>query len=166
MIALGLYSTTTRPMFMLLRNDNTNASDLVQDMIQDRLLIATLVATQASIFCELLMITCFPFDDASPANKWHMLENAFQMLMPGGLILSWTFCTTFDADMSSISIANACPLWSGCGMLYLLKYAVFLALALEVMLTGIGLATSGYHYWSRGSIRLTQDKEDDKASFV
>ncbi|KAI8063814.1 hypothetical protein BC940DRAFT_321494 [Gongronella butleri] len=117
--SLSQYSKHAVPILALLKNEER----VSMAVIQDRRLIATLVASQASIFCPLflLMSQCCGVKERelagdqdnndtdstfqltnSPSAKAAIafMRSAFdlfcQFLMPLGLVLSWLFCISFD----------------------------------------------------------------------
>lgn len=116
-ISLSIYNYNAIPIFSLLEEDATNVvikgHQIIYDMIQDRRLIATLVAAQASIFCPLFLLmsscntstSCFEYITRrtrssivlSTTEIWRaIIEQFCQFLMPLGLAMSWMFCITFD----------------------------------------------------------------------
>ncbi|KAL0074676.1 hypothetical protein J3Q64DRAFT_1609555, partial [Phycomyces blakesleeanus] len=103
LITLGLYSSVSIPIFSILGNENTFMYGTLEnshqvwavEMVQDRRVIATLVATQASIFCPLFLLLGHHFQPAPPSA-----ELICQLLMPLGLSMSWMFCILFDRKTS------------------------------------------------------------------
>lgn len=116
-ISLSIYNYNAIPIFSLLEEDATNVvikgHQIIYDMIQDRRLIATLVAAQASIFCPLFLLmsswnaptSYFEYITRktkssialSTSEIWRAIVEQFcQFLMPLGLAMSWNFCITFD----------------------------------------------------------------------
>ncbi|OAD74918.1 hypothetical protein PHYBLDRAFT_61037 [Phycomyces blakesleeanus NRRL 1555(-)] len=128
LITLGLYSSVSIPIFSILGNENTFMYGTLEnshqvwavEMVQDRRVIATLVATQASIFCPLFLLLGHHFQPAprashrEPGSKsitgtgagaggdvWRAsAELICQLLMPLGLSMSWMFCILFDRKTS------------------------------------------------------------------
>ncbi|ORX44033.1 hypothetical protein DM01DRAFT_1268275, partial [Hesseltinella vesiculosa] len=105
MASLSQYSRQTLPILSLFKNDE----DMPQAVIHDRRLIATLVASQASIFCPLFLLmsqnadttstptTIFSIGIHPSSSFWRIAFDLFcQFLMPLGLVLSWLFCISFD----------------------------------------------------------------------
>ncbi|KAG2198433.1 hypothetical protein INT47_009010 [Mucor saturninus] len=103
--SLSIYNYDAIPVFLLLEEDASSlvlkGHEIIYDMIQDRRLIATLVAAQASIFCPLFLLmsasSTAPSICQTTADIWRtVIEQFCQFLMPLGLALSWIFCITFD----------------------------------------------------------------------
>lgn len=104
-LSLSIYNYDAIPVFLLLEEDASSlvlkGHEIIYDMIQDRRLIATLVAAQASIFCPLFLLmsasTAIPSVCQTTSDIWRtVIEQFCQFLMPLGLALSWIFCITFD----------------------------------------------------------------------
>ncbi|KAF7726662.1 hypothetical protein EC973_008536 [Apophysomyces ossiformis] len=162
-----LYTINTKPIFSLIRDEDIDTVEVITNMIHDRRLIVTLVAAQASIFCELLMIDYFPSDDTPPTGVWQLVENALQTMIPASLFLSWIFCDVFDDDLSSIGIDNIChSCLLGCNELYALKLAVRVALILETGFAVVNFGQAVYSYLTSHSIQLTLEDGDDKTGFL
>ncbi|KAG1050542.1 hypothetical protein G6F43_007192 [Rhizopus delemar] len=70
---------------------------LISQVVLDRRLISTLVASQASIFCSLLVMLIDPGTESS------VTERVCQVLMPLGLSASWLFSIAFDLKTMSQS---------------------------------------------------------------
>lgn len=102
--SLSIYNYDAIPVFLLLEEDPSSlvskGHEIIYDMIQDRRLIATLVAAQASIFCPLFLLmsaSTVPSICQEASDIWRtVIEQFCQFLMPLGLALSWIFCITFD----------------------------------------------------------------------
>lgn len=163
-ISLSIYNYNAIPVFSLLEEDATNivikGHQIIYDMIQDRRLIATLVAAQASIFCPLFLLmsscntstSCFEYITRrtrssialSTTEIWRaIIEQFCQFLMPLGLAMSWMFCITFDQRTEAALIdqnmmglkfsegINSCIL-----AIYVvdrLKYIIITVLVMEVL---------------------------------
>ncbi|KAI7872016.1 hypothetical protein BDF14DRAFT_1697801, partial [Spinellus fusiger] len=109
-ITLGLYNHVSTPIFTIINNEDLLAYDIQDkthspwliEMIQDRRLIATLVATHASIFCPLfLLLGCnLQANASSSVAISHVfrapVELICQLIMPLGLAMSWILCMKFD----------------------------------------------------------------------
>ncbi|KAI8081309.1 uncharacterized protein BX664DRAFT_249231, partial [Halteromyces radiatus] len=145
--SLGRYSKETIPLFSLLHDHSTQTEEFRQAIIQDRRLIATLVAAQASIICPLfLLIGNQSFflltsqDHHSELTQfWRTaLDLLCQFLMPLGLALSWLFCISFDQKTNMI---QSHTIWSYLDTsLFLtgnLKYMMVIALVLEMAFVSI-----------------------------
>ncbi|KAI7901407.1 uncharacterized protein BX663DRAFT_514325 [Cokeromyces recurvatus] len=108
-ISLVKYNFSTCPILSLF--DNVKSHQFIYDMIEDRNLIATLIAAQASIFCPLFLLMSSPVStyyeystriSFSTADICRiMIEHLCQFLMPFGLSMSWLFCITFDKRTKS-----------------------------------------------------------------
>lgn len=159
-LSLGVYNYNAIPVFLLLEDEFEPTTilkrhQMISDMIQDRRLIATLVAAQASIFCPLflLMSTSSSSSITTHLNSiksqlptseiWRtFIEQFCQFLMPLGLALSWIFCITFDKRTADallsqdlFQVLDDCALAS-----YIensLKYIVIAILLLEVIIIWI-----------------------------
>ncbi|KAI7857482.1 hypothetical protein BDC45DRAFT_34348 [Circinella umbellata] len=128
--SLSIYSTHTIPIFSLFsryrqqqiaattHHDNrlnAHESTILLEMIQDRRLISTLVAAQASVFCPLfLLLTSYSKQKQEKRQEQEKQQEQDQqqeqehprrialdlvwchVLMPFGLALSWIFCIAFD----------------------------------------------------------------------
>lgn len=119
--SLCIYSTNTRSLSSLFakkyyydpsqqasfRIDESTSAIMIQ-MIQDRRLISTLVAAQASIFCPLFLLV-----NSNSMKKNHYIPSIeqllCQLLMPAGLAISWVFCICFDLKTLSV-ISHDIPL--------------------------------------------------------
>ncbi|CAO3599600.1 unnamed protein product [Absidia cylindrospora] len=130
--SLSQYSKEAIPVFTLLPStkdaiDADNNENLVnrihsfgQALIQDRRLIATLVAAQTSIFCPLFLLvgnaaTCMnhhhhpsnadqqQHSSSSVVGFWKTaLDLLCQIIMPLGLAMNWLFCLSFDHKTSHL----------------------------------------------------------------
>ncbi|ORZ07901.1 hypothetical protein BCR42DRAFT_472094 [Absidia repens] len=131
--SLSQYSKEAIPIFTLLPGtkgaiDADNNENLVnrihsfgQALIQDRRLIATLVAAQTSIFCPLFLLvgnaaTCMnhhhhpsnadqqqQHSSSSVVGFWKTaLDLLCQIIMPLGLAMNWLFCLSFDHKTSQL----------------------------------------------------------------
>jgi hypothetical protein len=163
-ISLSIYNYSAIPVFSLLEEDAANVvikgHQIIYDMIQDRRLIAILVAAQASIFCPLFLLmsswnsptSCFEYITRrtkssiilSTSEIWRaIIEQFCQFLMPLGLAMSWSFCITFDQrtdaalvdqNMMGLNFSeniNSCAL-----AIYVansLKYIIIMVLVMEVL---------------------------------
>ena len=116
--SLSIYSTHTIPIFSLFSHHrqqqivttphhdthlNAHESSILLEMIQDRRLISTLVAAQASVFCPLFLL--LTSNNKQEQEKQQKQERPRRIaldlvcchaLMPFGLALSWIFCILFD----------------------------------------------------------------------
>ncbi|CEP15541.1 hypothetical protein [Parasitella parasitica] len=195
-LSLSIYNYSAIPMFSLLEEDATNVvikgHQIIYDMIQDRRLIATLVAAQASIFCPLflLMSSCSTsticheyvtrrsFIVLSTSEIWRaIIEQFCQFLMPLGLGMSWIFCITFDQrteaalidqNMMGLNFAEdqALAAYVANG----LKYIVIVVLLMEVLTIWL----SSYIYavilfkaqCQQHGIRLIEGDENDVEEYA
>ncbi|KAL7315776.1 hypothetical protein PS15m_004952 [Mucor circinelloides] len=191
-LSLSIYNYSAIPVFSLLEEDAANVvikgHQIIYDMIQDRRLIATLVAAQASIFCPLFLLmsscnaptSCFEyvtrrsFIVLSSSEIWRaIIEQFCQFLMPLGLAMSWIFCITFDQrteaalidqNMMGLNFAED----TSCALaIYVangLKYIIITVLAMEVL----AIWLSSYQYamilfraqYQQQAIRLNEDEND------
>ncbi|KAI9253489.1 hypothetical protein BDA99DRAFT_540741 [Phascolomyces articulosus] len=123
--SLSIYSTHTIPIFSLFSRHpqhqqttttaslyhenhlNAHETTVLLEMIQDRRLISTLVAAQASVFCPLfLLLTTHNYNSNNNASSKQQETTrpprlaldliCCHVLMPFGLALSWIFCILFD----------------------------------------------------------------------
>ncbi|KAI9345443.1 hypothetical protein BD770DRAFT_446975 [Pilaira anomala] len=156
-LSLGVYNYNAIPVFLLLEDEFEPTTilkrhQMISDMIQDRRLIATLVAAQASIFCPLFLLMSTSsitthlnsIKSQLPTSEiWRtFIEQFCQFLMPLGLALSWIFCITFDKRTADallsqdlFQVLDECALAS-----YIensLKYIVISILLLEVIIIWI-----------------------------
>lgn len=132
--SLSVYSSYTVPVFSLFQQQASHIDRAVLlEMVQDRRLISTLVAAQASVFCPMFLILTShqsrsdtnnhhnptPALDTPPATAATTLSSILlrllcQLLMPLGLSLSWLFCILFDRKTTAALVADeqsAPPLW-------------------------------------------------------
>ncbi|KAI9245968.1 hypothetical protein BY458DRAFT_536964 [Sporodiniella umbellata] len=72
--------------------------EMIYDVIEDRRLIATLVSSQASIFCPLFLL--FNLYESQPESASFPFELLLECVMPVGLAVSWFFCNTFNYHVS------------------------------------------------------------------
>lgn len=192
-LSLSIYNYSAIPIYSLLEEDATNVvikgHQIIYDMIQDRRLIATLVAAQASIFCPLFLLmsscntstSCFEyvtkrlFVVLSTTDIWRAIVEQFcQFLMPLGLAMSWIFCITFDrrteaalVDQNMMGL-NFAEQQTSCALaMYVangLKYIIITVLAMEVL----AIWLSSYQYamilfraqYQQRAIQLTEDEGD------
>ncbi|KAI8644211.1 hypothetical protein BD408DRAFT_481412 [Parasitella parasitica] len=195
-LSLSIYNYSAVPVFSLLEEDATNivtkGHQVIYDMIQDRRLIATLVAAQASIFCPLFLlmsacsasticheyVTRRSFIILSTSEIWRAITEQFcQFLMPLGLAMSWIFCITFDQrteaalanqNMMGLNFADdhALAIYVANG----LKYIVIVVLVMEVL----AIWLSSYTYavilfkaqYQQQSIRLYEDGENSVQEYA
>ena len=178
--SLSIYSSHTIPIFSLFahhsRHDDMAAreSTILLEMIQDRRLISTLVAAQASVFCPLfLLLTSSRKQEEQELHSSHVAVDLLccNVLMPFGLALSWIFCILFDRKtMAAMSTAHGyldMCLGNGwtCGVvngIHGLKYLIVLVLLLEIELVIVGSVLARY---SRISIQL-EELDEKTASFM
>lgn len=99
--SLSVYSLHTVPIFSLFGGSGVNGhhqTSILLEMVQDRRLISTLVAAQASVFCPLFLLLNHnrkkEQHDESSSLAFDLV--CCHVLMPLGLALSWTFCIMFD----------------------------------------------------------------------
>jgi hypothetical protein len=105
-LSLCIYNYTAIPLFSLHQQD---IKQIMYDMINDRKLIATLVAAQTSIFCPLFLLMSKSTTSTLCTSLHHLycqstqaeitrtvIEQFCQFLMPLGLALSWIFCISFE----------------------------------------------------------------------
>jgi hypothetical protein len=117
-LALTNYSRSTLPIATLLSKDDPH--QLLLALIEDRRLITTLVAAQASIFCPLILL-------GIPQEKT-ILDRLCQCLIPLGPGLGWLYCILFNQRTSTLgSFFNLTGMAS----------VVIVALGLEMILTGL-----------------------------
>ncbi|KAI8985796.1 hypothetical protein BDB01DRAFT_786354 [Pilobolus umbonatus] len=105
-LSLSIYNNNAIPIFSLLEDTMASTTlkgdQILYDMILDRRLIATLVASQASIFCPLFLLMgantgVSQYTVISTQERWRIITEQFcQFLLPLGLALSWIFCVSFD----------------------------------------------------------------------
>ncbi|KAI8078127.1 uncharacterized protein B0P05DRAFT_542616 [Gilbertella persicaria] len=143
-LSLYVYNKDTQPIFSLLNQQQEN---LVNDMIENKRLIATLVAAQASIFCPLFLLLN-PQDH--PENKHHLI--LLESFMPSGLALSWIFCISFEDRINALHTASKSIL--ALYLEYHLKYVIVVVLLLEVLVI---LASSIYACQAKQPIQLPLD---------
>ncbi|KAI7873833.1 hypothetical protein K492DRAFT_200415 [Lichtheimia hyalospora FSU 10163] len=98
--SLSVYSLHTVPIFSLFSGGGTNhhhQTAVLLEMVQDRRLISTLVAAQASVFCPLfLLLNHSRKKEQDEPSSLALDLICCHVLMPLGLALSWTFCIMFD----------------------------------------------------------------------
>lgn len=147
-ISLTVYNCNSLPIYTLLEEETTGSialpgRQIIYDMIQDRRLIATLVAAQGSIFCPLFLLMSSSSTTLSAFSTttdiWRAVTEKFcQFLMPLGLVMSWFFCIAFDkhthialVDYYTDQQSN----WIRCGIYVAngLKHTILLVLMLEVL---------------------------------
>ncbi|KAL0089225.1 hypothetical protein J3Q64DRAFT_1607197, partial [Phycomyces blakesleeanus] len=75
---------------------STHPLTLLQEAVQDRRLISTLVAVQASIVCPFFLLYSQSEDSERPSAYNTAINLVFQFFLPLGLSLSWLFCVMFD----------------------------------------------------------------------
>ncbi|GAA5807250.1 hypothetical protein MFLAVUS_000606 [Mucor flavus] len=154
-LSLSVYNYNAIPVHLLLEDEietTINARQIIYDMVQDRRLIAALVAAQASIFCPLLLLmstsaSVVDLKAKVPTSEvWRTVVEQFcQFLMPLGLALSWVFCITFDRRTSDSFTSQKnlqdddqdhyCQLANYIGDS--LKYIIIVVLLLEVVIIWI-----------------------------
>ncbi|KAI8082174.1 hypothetical protein BDF21DRAFT_462259 [Thamnidium elegans] len=175
-LSLSVYNYNAIPVLLLIENEletNLNAHQIIYDMVQDRRLIAALVAAQASIFCPLFLLMSTSAavinlkTEVPTSEVWRTVVEQFcQFLMPLGLALSWVFCITFDRrtndSLTSQHILQGddqdhyCQLATYIGDS--LKYIIIAVLLLEVVIIWI----SSFKYASVLSqqVIMLEDGED------
>ncbi|EIE75617.1 hypothetical protein RO3G_00321 [Rhizopus delemar RA 99-880] len=148
--SLCIYNYRSTPVYSLI-DTVQEGEDMVNDMIQDRRLIATLVASQASIFCPLFLLMNTN-EDKSPSSAL-AIEQFFQCLMPIGLVISWLFCIAFDQNLKiALDLKDH---W----IELFLRYSVVVVLVIEIML--IWIESFKYFfavYKEEGNIRLCDEE--------
>ena len=123
--SLCIYSINTQPLASLFSNryhhaptqqapfhtDNSAPTAIMIQMIQDRRLISTLVASQASIFCPLFLLVSHKSVKKQGAHAMvpSIEQLLCQLLMPAGLAISWVFSILFDLKTLSV-ISHDIPL--------------------------------------------------------
>ncbi|KAI8330042.1 hypothetical protein BD560DRAFT_416543 [Blakeslea trispora] len=123
-LSLYIYHTDTRPIFALL-DPQRDQNALLHDMIENKRLIATLVAAQASIFYPLFLL----LNPQENSEEKHQVT-VFESLMPSGLALSWAFCISFEERINLIqSLKPSLALY----LEHHLKYIVVITLLFEVI---------------------------------
>ncbi|KAG1444991.1 hypothetical protein G6F56_010076 [Rhizopus delemar] len=124
---------------------------MVNEMIQDRRLIATLVASQASIFCPLFLLMNTHGENKKPSTAL-VIEQFFQCLMPIGLVISWCFCIGFDRNVKAVlGIEDH---W----MEVLLRYSVVAVLMVEILLIWTESLNCLLAVHKEGNIRLPDEE--------
>ncbi|KAI8139032.1 hypothetical protein BJV82DRAFT_628781 [Fennellomyces sp. T-0311] len=186
--SLSIYSSHTIPIFSLFsRNshhyshDEARESTILLEMIQDRRLISTLVAAQASVFCPLFLL----LTSSRRQEEQEMRDSSrvaldllcCNVLMPFGLALSWIFCILFDRKTMTAMSTQHQSVWSfldmcllrqdgnewACGVVNVihgLKYLIVLVLFLEIELVIVGSVLARYY---RQSIQLDGQGADEEA---
>jgi hypothetical protein len=145
-ISLTVYNYNALPVFSLLETEaveSLTGHQIINDMIQDRRLIATLVAAQASIFCPLFLLmssTSVSIITLSSTDAiWRTVVEQFcQFLMPLGLAMSWIFCITFDQHTHITLVdkyAQQQDRWIQCAVYVAngLEHVIVLVLMLEIL---------------------------------
>lgn len=104
--SLSVYSLHTVPIFSLFggggsgNSSHQHQTTVLLEMVQDRRLISTLVAAQASVFCPLFLLLNHnrkkENEEQSSSSSLALDLVCCHVLMPLGLALSWTFCIMFD----------------------------------------------------------------------
>lgn len=128
--SLCIYSTNTQSLSSLFSNryhhaapiqqasfhtdDTATATSIMIQMIQDRRLISTLVAAQASIFCPLFLLVNHSSNNKATSTTATKVVPSIeqllcQLLMPAGLAISWVFSILFDLKTLSV-ISHDIPL--------------------------------------------------------
>ncbi|KAI9032511.1 hypothetical protein CLU79DRAFT_681425, partial [Phycomyces nitens] len=74
----------------------THPLTLLQEAVQDKRLISTLVAVQASIMCPFFLLYSQSEDSERPSAYNTAVDLVCQFFLPLGLSLSWLFCVMFD----------------------------------------------------------------------
>lgn len=110
--SLSIYSSHTIPVFSLFSEQQSFERDstFLLEMVQDRRLISTMVAAQASIFCPLFLLLSSNNQSqhlkhtSSNNNSRSFLADLIcsHILMPSGLALSWVFCIMFDRKTMAV----------------------------------------------------------------
>ncbi|ORY97782.1 hypothetical protein BCR43DRAFT_490348 [Syncephalastrum racemosum] len=128
--SLSIYSSYTVPVFSLFQQQSSQLDRIVLlEMVQDRRLISTLVAAQASVFCPMFLIltshqrrsdndhqptpahtpstsTSTPATTTDTTLGSIVLELFCRLLMPLGLSVSWLFCILFDRKTMAALVTN------------------------------------------------------------
>lgn len=175
-LSLTVYNSNSTPISTLLEyeTDVLQSDQIISDTVQDRRLIATLVAAQASIFCPLFLLMSSAtlkfcpdyFGVLSNMDIFRIgIEQFCQILMPLGLTFSWLFCVTFDRKTeTAMMIENLEDTWSvlGASVTENLKYITVIVLLMEIL----GICIVSFKYVSyllisqkQNSIRLIDDVE-------
>ncbi|KAI8374932.1 hypothetical protein EDC96DRAFT_497331 [Choanephora cucurbitarum] len=148
-LSLYIYHRDTRPVLALLES-HRDQSVFLHDMIENKRLIATLVAAQASIFYPLFLL----LNPQEHPDEKHQIT-IFESLMPSGLALSWAFCISFEDRINLIQALKPSL------TLYLehhLKYIVVITLLFEVIVIWMSFICS---IREERSIQLPLDQKSD-----
>ncbi|ORE06821.1 hypothetical protein BCV72DRAFT_206630 [Rhizopus microsporus var. microsporus] len=150
--SLFKYNNSSMPVSTMLEPIK-QGRDMVHDIIQDRRLIATLVASQASIFCPLFLL--LNHSVALNLSSAVIIEQLFQCLMPIGLVISWYFCITFDQHIKLV--IDLKDNWLDIAP----KYVIVGVLVIEIIL--IVTASFKYFYiiYKEGAIQLPYEEEKE-----
>ncbi|KAI8876472.1 hypothetical protein K501DRAFT_298806 [Backusella circina FSU 941] len=173
-VSLSIYNTNAIPIFTLVESDRSallqHNHSIIYDMIQDRRLIATLVAAQASILCPLFLLLGaptthhLPLDIEEEETEYHrfkrmdlwrtLIEQLCQFLMPLGLALSWLFCILFDKK-THMALRNQGIPEDRVTVVTVLKYIVVVVLLFEVLAIWCStLIKTG----TKGTIQLNEEE--------
>ncbi|KAI9317403.1 hypothetical protein BX666DRAFT_1936933 [Dichotomocladium elegans] len=158
---------------------NTNAAIMIE-MVEDRRLISTLVAAQASVFCPLFLLLTSKSKRATTSAALDLV--CCHVLMPFGLALSWIFCILFDRKTMAVVTGigrhdhwynylwpqrDICLLdlrgqWPciAVNTIHALKYPIVLVLFVEIALVVAGALVRSCSE-KRGAIQLAEDDEDE-----
>lgn len=127
---------------------------MISDIIEDRRLIATLVSSQASIFCPLFLL--INTSENKPASVAFLFEMLFECIMPIGLAISWFFCSTFNYH---VSVAlNTDDYW----IEKVLIQSVISVLVAETALIFIQLPSQIRRAYRGGDIQLNDEEYAEK----
>ncbi|KAI8986472.1 hypothetical protein BDB01DRAFT_785770 [Pilobolus umbonatus] len=142
-ISLCVYSKQSIPLASFYVSDEDDTAHYIIQSIIDRRLIATLVASHASIFCPLFTLLNTPTKSELEHQASAIVDMLCQAVVPLGLALSWMFSILFDSRtihliqgehnscFSTDTGAHACMLFD---ITHGLKYLVIFFFAVETML--------------------------------
>jgi hypothetical protein len=174
-VSLSIYNSNAIPIFTLVESDRSallqHNHSIIYDMIQDRRLIATLVAAQASILCPLFLLLGAPTTHHLPLDieeeeenhrlkrmdLWRtIIEQLCQFLMPLGLALSWLFCILFDKKTQTALRNQGMP-DDRVTVVTILKYIVVAVLLFEVLAIWCSTLIKSS---TKGTIQLNEEDEE------
>lgn len=156
LISLYVYNQHSASIQVLM-DPSRRERDVVYDIILDRRLIATLVASQASIFCQLFLLMNTHGEKLE--STVFMTEQFFQCLMPIGLAISWFFCITFNQRVNTALKTK--DYWTE----DVLKNLVVIIFIIESILICIQSIQKKTICYKKGDIQLP-DEEECTAAFV
>ncbi|KAI9487030.1 MAG: hypothetical protein EXX96DRAFT_473184 [Benjaminiella poitrasii] len=179
-ISLAIYNKQTTPALSLLQEIIADSdaiqgreNQIIHDMIQNKRLIATLIAAQISIFCPLfflLNMTMLTFSDV-----WCTFIELFcQALMPLGLGITWIISISFN---EKIRVGKYIGRFDGVhdidegydGLVKQLKIVIVSVLAIEIAVLSMFSFACSYNAWKMyrtGGIHLLDEDEFDASTLV